>query len=97
MLLLFCSVAKKRKKKDSKGKGTRKRLKKKYELSESENDGVTSLKNRSRNCVLIVESDEDDQKPISSLLGNAKTDSEAFKRLTLLILDWSSFSVLYRM
>ncbi|XP_074317699.1 peptidyl-prolyl cis-trans isomerase FKBP43 [Silene latifolia] len=73
-------VKKGKKKKNSKSKGTRKRLKKKYELSESENENATSLKTRSRNCVLIDESDEDDQKPISSLLGNAKTDSEALKR-----------------
>ncbi|KAH9618704.1 hypothetical protein KSS87_006401 [Heliosperma pusillum] len=68
------------KKKARKGKDTRRRLKKTYKVSESEDDGVTSLRNRGRNRMQIIESDEDDQKLISSLCGNVKMDGEAFKR-----------------
>ncbi|XP_074315947.1 peptidyl-prolyl cis-trans isomerase FKBP43-like [Silene latifolia] len=76
----FCIAANKGKKKPSKGKRIHKRLKKTCELSESEDDGVTSLKNHGHNLVQIMESDEDDQKVISLLCGNVKVDREAVKR-----------------
>ncbi|KAK9705126.1 hypothetical protein RND81_07G034800 [Saponaria officinalis] len=66
-------------KKASKKKGIRKRLKKTYELNDSEDDFLPSLRNPSRKRMQVVDSDEDDQKPLSSLWGNVK-DCNTSKR-----------------
>ncbi|KAK9733294.1 hypothetical protein RND81_04G058000 [Saponaria officinalis] len=63
----------------SKKKGIRKRLKKTYELSDSEDDFLLSLRNPSRKRLQVVDSDEDDQKPLLSLWGNVK-DCNTSKR-----------------
>ncbi|KAL9244021.1 hypothetical protein vseg_017838 [Gypsophila vaccaria] len=66
-------------KKTAMKKGIRKRLKKTFVLSDSEGDYVASPRNRSSKCVEIFDSDEDDQKLLSSLYGNVK-DCNASKR-----------------
>ncbi|KAK9723483.1 hypothetical protein RND81_05G001600 [Saponaria officinalis] len=63
----------------SKKKSIRKRLKKTYELSDSEDDFLLSLRNPNRKCLQVVDSDEDDQKLLSKLLGNVK-DCNTSKR-----------------
>ncbi|KAL2939036.1 Peptidyl-prolyl cis-trans isomerase FKBP53 [Bienertia sinuspersici] len=59
-------------------KNSRKRLKKKYELSESEDDGAISSKKTKD--VPVVEIDEENQLPISFLSGIAKPDDKDSKR-----------------
>lgn len=71
-----CSVVTKTKA-DSR-KCSRKRLKKKYELSESEDDGgfFQQKTTSDSKCEPIVERVQEDQIPISSLCGSAKADDK---------------------
>lgn len=59
-------------------KSCRKRLKKKYELSESEDENAISPSKT--NSVQVIESDEEDQMFISTLSGTAKMGVEDSKR-----------------
>lgn len=70
------------KKKADTRKSSRKRLKKKYELSESEDDGAISQQNTTSDPISekIFESEQEDQMTISSLCGNAKTGDKDSKR-----------------
>uniref|UniRef100_A0A803MNW1 peptidylprolyl isomerase n=1 Tax=Chenopodium quinoa TaxID=63459 RepID=A0A803MNW1_CHEQI len=63
-------------------KSSRKRLKKSYMLSESEDDGAISQQNTSSDpiCEQMVESEKEDQMPISSLWGNSEMGDEDSKR-----------------
>uniref|UniRef100_A0A803LRY8 peptidylprolyl isomerase n=1 Tax=Chenopodium quinoa TaxID=63459 RepID=A0A803LRY8_CHEQI len=68
--------------KDGTRKSSRKRLKKSYMLSESEDDGAISQQITSSDpiCEQMVESEKEDQMPISSLCGNSEMGDEDSKR-----------------
>ena len=84
------SVASKKKTKNKNAdsqRRSRRRLKKKYELSESEDDYVPSEHDAASDQIRgqIVQSDDDDQLPVASILGNATVaeDSNRFRCLSL--------------
>ena len=86
-LVSVASKKKTKKKKADSPRRTCRRLKKKYELRESEDDYVPSEHDAASDEIRgqIVQSDDDDQLPIASILGNPSVakDSNRFGFLSL--------------